>query len=123
VDIWGLLAHQPNTDSGYSATLFKSKEDGSYVYAIRGTELSDIPGDIATDVYDIVTDGIAIDQLIDMYNHWQWLNADFGSGYQIATLNTLEAETLALAAERIAFPGSLGPGPVEQKTGSESNCF
>ncbi len=36
---WEVVAggHQPNTESGYSSTLFKNT-DGSYVLAFRGTE-------------------------------------------------------------------------------------
>ena len=33
-----LLNHQPNTSSGFSATLFQNKESKEYILAIRGTE-------------------------------------------------------------------------------------
>ncbi|RDU58730.1 hypothetical protein CQA53_11970, partial [Helicobacter didelphidarum] len=36
---YDLLLHQPNTDSGFSATLFQDKETKEYTLAIRGTEM------------------------------------------------------------------------------------
>ncbi|MDR3089556.1 MAG: hypothetical protein LBU39_07040 [Desulfobulbaceae bacterium] len=41
--------------------------DGSYVYAIRGTEqiVTDL---LATDGFDIAIDGLAINQIVDTYN-------------------------------------------------------
>lgn len=35
---YDLLIHQPNTESGFSATLFQEKETKEYTLAIRGTE-------------------------------------------------------------------------------------
>ena len=35
---YDLLIHQPNTESGFSATLFQNKESKEYTLAIRGTE-------------------------------------------------------------------------------------
>lgn len=67
--------HQPNTDTGYSATLFQSIDDPSHlVYATRGTEFGvqtedylvvgvDLGG---ADGGDIVRDGIALNQTLDM---------------------------------------------------------
>ena len=47
---WEVAAHQPDTDSGFSATLFRSLENGEYVLACRG-----IAGgsDISTELGDI----------------------------------------------------------------------
>ncbi|WP_027338434.1 lipase family protein [Helicobacter bilis] len=45
---YDLLVHQPNTESGFSATLFQNKETKEYTLAIRGTEPSDT-GDLKTD--------------------------------------------------------------------------
>ena len=66
VEKWSVANHQKNTASGFSATLFKNVDD-SYVYALRGTEQGrdDL---VVADGMDIVTDGLAIDQLVDMYN-------------------------------------------------------
>ncbi len=35
---YDILIHQPNTESGFSATLFQNKESKEYALAIRGTE-------------------------------------------------------------------------------------
>ena len=47
------------------------------VFAARGTEptLEDL---VITDFSDIVLDGIAIGQVVDMYNYWQRLKAQKG---------------------------------------------
>ncbi|WP_245945907.1 lipase family protein, partial [Helicobacter didelphidarum] len=39
---YDLVEHQPNTTSGFSATLFQEKETQELIFAIRGTELSKI---------------------------------------------------------------------------------
>lgn len=38
---YDLLKHQPNTNSGFSATLFQNKETKEYTLVIRGTELKE----------------------------------------------------------------------------------
>jgi hypothetical protein len=69
---WSVIAHTPNDpDTDYSSTLFKSKSasDTEYVLAFRGTE-----GLASTDIIadgDIVTDGLAIWQIVSMYNDIQ----------------------------------------------------
>ena len=67
---WQVISHQENTDSGFSATLFKNKDTDEYVYACRGTEpgFEDL---ISADGGDIVLDGLAMKQIVDMYNDWQ----------------------------------------------------
>ena len=42
VSKWDIKAHTPNTESGYSSTVFKSKTGANYVLTFRGTEPSDI---------------------------------------------------------------------------------
>jgi hypothetical protein len=110
-------AHRPNTESGYSSTLFKNV-DGSYVLAFRGTEtgsLSDIYSDLlSADIGGIVTDGLAIDQIVDLYNEWQRISQE---SYHAAYLETLAAETeayvLATAGRYVTFQewphGASGP--------------
>jgi len=69
---WSVIAHTPNDpDTDYSSTLFKSKSasDTEYVLAFRGTE-----GLVSTDIIadgDIVTDGLAIWQIVSMYKDIQ----------------------------------------------------
>ncbi|MCU7873328.1 MAG: hypothetical protein KZQ91_11335 [Candidatus Thiodiazotropha sp. (ex Lucinoma borealis)] len=71
---WEVIHHQPDTDSGFSATLFKSTDSSSaqpYVLAIRGTDgFRDL---VITDGWDIVADGLAIDQIVDLWNYWKGL--------------------------------------------------
>ncbi|MDR2092705.1 MAG: hypothetical protein LBP58_05245 [Azoarcus sp.] len=66
---WEMVDHQPDMDSGFSATLFKSTDPDAtepYVLAIRGTAgLHDL---VIADGSDIVMDGLAIDQIVDLYN-------------------------------------------------------
>jgi hypothetical protein len=38
IENWKIVSHQPNTSTGFSATLFQHKETGEMVYAPRGTE-------------------------------------------------------------------------------------
>lgn len=102
LDKWDVVtnAHQPNTDSGFSSTLFKNKDDGSYVLAFRGTEpFVQFPDDLGTDIGDIVSDGLAFEQIIDMHN--EWLRITSPGVYTAAKLETLAVETLALQAARL----------------------
>jgi len=70
LNTWDIVQQQPDTISGFSATLLKNRKTGAYSYAIRGTAGGT---DIAADVGDIVLDGLAMDQIVDMYNHWMKL--------------------------------------------------
>ncbi len=86
VSRWGVTNHQVNTASGFSATLFANKEAvGEMVLAIRGTEPFIQGGrDLSADIGDIVLDGLALYQVIDLYNYWQYLSAPMGSSYAAA---------------------------------------
>jgi len=82
--LWSVRYHQANTTSGFSSTLFQSTSDANtYVYALRGTEPFTY-GDLSADVGDIVTDGVAIKQIIDLYNDVAWMRAGVGQTYQAA---------------------------------------
>ena len=75
---WRVIDQLPNTDSGFSATVFQSIDDNnSYVLSIRGTETSIIDGviDWSTNLGDIGADGVAIAQAIDLFNYYQRLTA------------------------------------------------
>lgn len=93
----------PNTANGYSSTLFQN-EDGSYVLAFRGTEGLTSKDLWQEDVANIVLDGIAIDQIVDLYNEWQRISQ---SSYRTAYLKTLTAETAGYA---LAKAGQFVPG-------------
>lgn len=109
---WSIASHQPNTANGFSATLFKSKDINSqpqYVLAIRGTEPKSFFKDWPTDLGDIVRDGLAMAQIIDLYNYWQQLKAPKNQSYNVATLETLGLETAYYAlAQAGQFIPALG---------------
>lgn len=83
--------HQPNTSSGFSSTLFQSTDpnDGRYVLAFRGTAgFVDV---VDADINDIINDGLAIEQIIDLHNEWaRIISPDV---YSAAKLDVLGAET------------------------------
>lgn len=101
---WNVLAHWKDraegiggiadgvlrNESGFSGTLFQGKENtdlaGKYVLGLKGTAgITDLA---VTDGADIVLDGLATDQIVDMYNFWQQITAPAGSVYTAATLET-----------------------------------
>ncbi|MBN2429782.1 MAG: hypothetical protein JXK94_15715 [Deltaproteobacteria bacterium] len=86
VKTWDLVYHGPNTDTGFSTTLFQNKFTGEYVYSLRGTEERDLDL-FSADYGDIVTDGLAIKQIVDMYNDWQRINST--GVYQAADLEAV----------------------------------
>ena len=88
-------------DGGFSATLFRNKDTNAYSFAIRGTVgiASDLLG---ADFGDIVMDGIAMDQVVDMYNYWQSLN--HVGNYQAAKLETSLIETGLKGSASNKFP-------------------
>ena len=107
-DRWEMVHHQPDTESGFSATLFKSKDPNAsqpYVLAVRGTAgFQDL---VITDGMDIVVDGLAIDQIVDLWNFWKQLITPKGTSFVGSQLVTLEEETAALA---LAKAGQFVPG-------------
>ena len=89
----------PGTDTttggGFSATLFqRNTGDKDYVLAFRGTMGMD---DLAvTDGGDIVLDGVASSQIIDMYNFWMALKTPVGQTFSKAVVvSASPEETLA----------------------------
>ena len=85
IEKWEVVSHQKNTESGFFATLFKNKKTGEFFYANRGTEqfIDDL---VITDGGDIVYDGLAIQQIVDMYNDWQRINAAPNNVYKAARI-------------------------------------
>lgn len=74
-------------ESGFFATLFQANNNadnaGEYVLAIRGTAGFK---DLAADVGDIVGDGIAYEQVVDLYNFYKQLTTEQGKTYQAAVI-------------------------------------
>ena len=71
------------------------------MYAIKGT--AGIT-DLLADAGDIVLDGLALYQVVDMYNDWSRIKAGVGNTYQAAKFVTLTTETVLLNAERVLLP-------------------
>lgn len=90
-DNWFVKTHQEDTTNGFSSTLFQSTDpnDGRYVLAFRGTAgFVDI---VDADINDIISDGLAIEQIIDLHNEWaRIISPDV---YSAAKLDVLGAET------------------------------
>lgn len=97
---WEVVDHLPNTASGFSGTVFRRRDcdpatglvAGDLVFALRGTE----PG--LTDLYqadfnEIVKNGLAFRQIIDMYNYWQRLITPTGELARQATLTLAPSGT------------------------------
>lgn len=68
---FGVVHHQPDTESGFSATLFRRRTveagdtSGDFTFAIRGTELSD--GDDLLNNVRVFLSGMAPTQGFDMF--------------------------------------------------------
>ena len=106
-----VIHQQPNTATGFSATLFEKLNNGvptgQYVFATRGTEpTAQFGRDLAVDIGDLVLDGLAWSQVVDMYNYWKRLTTAPGQSYQQAQLVTIPDD------------GSQAPGTYIRDTGS-----
>lgn len=74
-----VIAHIPNTDSGFSATVFKDT-NGQLTVAFRGTEASLGNVDLTeADLSEIAPLGAAYHQIVDMFNWWQTISNPAGS--------------------------------------------
>ncbi|MES9957227.1 MAG: putative Ig domain-containing protein [Sedimenticola sp.] len=108
---WIVIHHQKNTESGFSATLFKNGS-GEYVLGIRGSEFSWYPFNntdlLSTGINDIAIDGLAIHQIVDLYNYWQQLTAAKGSVYKVKTLETQSSLTADYNKARLGQVTSTG---------------
>jgi len=122
VDHWSVVvgSHQPDMPSGFSATLFKGIGDnnelaGEYVLAIRGTAGA---VDLLADGGDIILDGLAVDQIIDLYNYLQRLTHP--GNYTAALLTKVDVpsgippEEYAKQNGFLTLRGSSTQGPFEQ---------
>lgn len=90
-----VINQQLDMSSGFSATLFERLSadgitgTGEYVFATKGTAG---PDDIKADAGDIIGDGLAWEQIIDMYNYWQRLSMPEGAVYQKAVFEVLPVD-------------------------------
>ncbi|CAG0990149.1 partial Leukotoxin, partial [Methylophilaceae bacterium] len=98
---WRVASHQANTSSGFSATIFERLNEngtgtGQYSLAIRGSTLEQGGRDFIADTKLISTDGVAVSQLVDLYNYWQSLTQ--AGEYQAAKLTTQTIASTFLTA-------------------------
>ncbi|MGB3937295.1 MAG: calcium-binding protein, partial [Burkholderiales bacterium] len=80
---WTIVHHQANTASGFSASLFRAKDDpSSLVLALRGTEFRDPSQALddlgKADIGGIILSGLAVNQILDLYNYWKRLTSPLG---------------------------------------------
>jgi Ca2+-binding RTX toxin-like protein len=70
VNHWRVVDQMPDTSTGFSATVFQNTDTGQYTLAIKGsTDIVDFTADAGL----IAINGIAVSQVVDMYNYWQSL--------------------------------------------------
>jgi len=98
LDNYEIAAHWKDREdeSSFSGTLFKGKMGGSnpgkYVLALKGTKefRKDL---IKSDVGDIVLDGLAHHQIVDLYNFWQQITHK--GEYQVAKIELAPMMSIA----------------------------
>ncbi|MDR0528989.1 MAG: hypothetical protein LBG69_05195 [Zoogloeaceae bacterium] len=84
LDKYKLADYLPNTASGFSESIFQSKETGEYIFSIRGTEVNSenfeavfnsVDDILGADIGNVGFNGIAIEQAIDVFNDFQRVTA------------------------------------------------
>ncbi|MCF7982641.1 MAG: hypothetical protein K9K86_11715 [Pseudomonadales bacterium] len=105
-DNYTILDHYANDAVGFSATVFKHKETHEITIAFRGTELeSDTVNDVLiADIYGIVKNGSAEEQIVSAYNYYQQLITPAGQSILQLSLHVdtqLPPNTLPFATETI----------------------
>ncbi|MDO5686429.1 MAG: putative Ig domain-containing protein [Neisseria sp.] len=90
IDNWDVKVHWKdrgsifNFNSGFSGTLFQNKKSGEYILGLKGTDGGkDL---FVADGGDIVHDGLAHHQIVDMYNFWKQITTK--GTYQAAKIIT-----------------------------------
>jgi len=105
---WRVVSHQPDTSSGFSATLFERLDSdqqptGQYTLAIRG---SSEPADWTADFFDLALGGVAYGQVQSMVNYVLRLQAgSLGTTQQVEPTLVAGAPTLSST-----FVSGEGPG-------------
>lgn len=83
VNRFKLLKHQANTPNGFSATLFEDtkvdSKDLQYIFAIRGTEISDFVADIFDADMDLSIGQLPLNQYLDMIGFYAQCAKEFPS--------------------------------------------
>ncbi|MBX9849992.1 MAG: hypothetical protein K2X64_11905, partial [Rhodocyclaceae bacterium] len=93
----------PNDRVGFSATVFKSNENGHYIFSVRGTESNFILNsvDLVEDLLGVVLAGKAADQVISGYRYYKQLTTAVGA--QVSYTSAEIAELIKLAEISVAY--------------------
>lgn len=94
VNHWQVINQQLDTGTGFSATLFQNRDTLEYSLAIRGSTPDQNGRDFIADTKLISTDGVAVSQVVDLYNYWQRLTHT--GIYDVAKLVTQTAASTFL---------------------------
>ena len=86
---YDLLKHCPNTESGFSATLFQNKETKEYTLAIRGTEfkINQAWQDIITTDGSLLLSSTPLEQYNDMLRFYNQCKAKYPAMTESKSLN------------------------------------
>ncbi len=115
---WEVVSHQPNTATGFSATLFKWKgtqddpirglKAGQYVVSFRSTEfIEDYARDnVATNDLEVKTLGWAVGQISDMKTWWDSVKGEVGTSKVTVTGYSLGGH-LAMSFYEMYGPASI----------------
>lgn len=84
VNQWKVIDHIPDTAAGFSATIFERLDankngTGEFSLAIRGSTAANYLADFYADTALIAIDGIAVRQVVDLYNFWQRATTSAGA--------------------------------------------
>jgi Ca2+-binding RTX toxin-like protein len=120
---YSMLLHQPNSTSGFSATVFRNSQTGEVTLAIRGTEYSSVQPFTHdawnADILGVGLQGVARQQLADAYRLYKQLITPTGqavayTAQELAALRQLGASYVAvvpeLGGERLVPPNDVGHG-------------
>ncbi|EQM94722.1 hypothetical protein HRAG_02486 [Helicobacter bilis ATCC 43879] len=102
---YDLLKHCPNTESGFSATLFQNKETKEYTLAIRGTEikLSQAWQDIITTDGSLLLSSTPLEQYNDMLSFYNQCKAKYPAMTESKSLNIVGHSLGGALAQMLAL--------------------
>ncbi|MCU7923332.1 MAG: hypothetical protein KZQ88_11635 [Candidatus Thiodiazotropha sp. (ex Dulcina madagascariensis)] len=97
---WRVADHQPDTTSGFSATVFERLDDarngtGEFTIAMRGT-MGLV--DIGEDIFNLAAQGVAREQAFDLYRYYKKLTTPEGQSVEYTTAELLMLTALQSSA-------------------------
>ncbi len=106
-----IVVQYTDPDTGFSATVFKSST-GQLTLAIRGTD--EFPGADADDDYDIWANGLAREQITEMYNWWQTASVSGDLALALADDGVIDVTGHSLGGHLAMAFSSLFPDQTEE---------